>query len=90
MKDRLLGAIEEKTDVNLFLNWREMRVGQCGGCGLKIRFWARDGAKLTCPNCGMTHEVECDEMLDLTANKRTEVVLLVPVEKDRDWKQSDN
>ena len=62
-----------------FLNFR---VGQCGGCGLEIRFWAHDGARLTCPNCGLNHEIECDEMLDLSSGKTTSVVMLVLREEE--------
>ena len=63
-----------------------MRAEQCGGCGLRVRFWPLDGAKLTCPNCGLNHEIECDEMLDLNSGERTAVVMLVvAVEKERDW-----
>ncbi len=60
----------------------DFRVGHCGGCALEVRFWAQDGAKVTCPNCGLNHEVECDQMLNLTTGKRTEVVMLVPVPRE--------
>lgn len=39
---------------------------------------------------GLQHEVECGEALNLTTNERTEVVLLVSVEKEGNWKQSKN
>ena len=57
----------------------DFRVRQCGGCRLQIRFWPVDGAKLTCFGCGLAHEVECDEALNLTTGERTELVMLVPV-----------
>ena len=56
-------------------------MGQCGGCGLEIRFWAIDGERLACPSCGLNHEVECGEALDLTTCEGTEVVVLVPKEE---------
>jgi transcription elongation factor Elf1 len=71
--------------MNFFLNGREMRVGQCGACDLKVRFWAQDGARLMCVNCGLAHEVEVDAALDLTTGKRTKVVMLVAVRKERSW-----
>ncbi len=64
-----------KEDVSKF------KVGQCGGCGLGMRFWAIGDATLTCPNCGMDHEVECGEMENLTTGEKSEVTLLVPVGK---------
>lgn len=76
----------EIQDVNVSLHSREMRVGQCGGCGLEIRFWPQDGTGLTCPDCGVAHEVECDEVLDLTTGEKTNVVLLVAAVE---WKQDD-
>jgi hypothetical protein len=51
----------------------DFHVGQCGGCELKVRFWPSDGARLTCPNCGVAHEVEVDAALDLTTKERIEV-----------------
>ena len=78
---------EEKKPTLMFKNGiPNFHVGQCGGCGLEIRFWPQDGARLTCPNCGETHEVECDEMLDLTTGEKTEIVMLVP--KEEEGKQS--
>ncbi len=56
-------------------------MGQCGGCGLKVRFWGVDGARVTCPNCGLDHEVEAGEMEDLTTGEKSEVALLVPMKK---------
>lgn len=58
-------------DVSLGLG--KVRLGQCGGCGLEIRFWARDGARLTCVGCELEHEIKCDQMLNLTTGKRTQV-----------------
>ena len=48
----------------------EFRVGHCGGCDLRIRFWAVDWARLTCPDCGLVHEVERDEALNLKMGRR--------------------
>jgi hypothetical protein len=61
---------------------RKLRAGQCGSCGLRMFFWGKDGSKSTCVGWGLTHEVESDETLYLTANEKTEAVLLVAVEKE--------
>jgi hypothetical protein len=54
-------------------------LGQCGRCGLKVRFWCIDGARVTCPLCGLDQEVEAGEMENLTTGEVSEVVLLVAV-----------
>jgi hypothetical protein len=46
-------------------------------------FWPRDGARLTCPNCGLIHEVECESALNLITGEKMEVVMLVLKEEDR-------
>jgi hypothetical protein len=45
-------------------------------------FWGPDGARVTCVKCGREHEIERDEALDLGSGERTEVVMLVPVDKN--------
>jgi hypothetical protein len=65
-----------------------MRVGQCGGCDLKVHFWALERAKLMCVGCGVHHEVEVDAALDLSSGERTEIVMLVPKEKENQTRLS--
>ena len=57
----------------------DFRVAHCGGCGLQIHFWPRDGARVTCVNCGLDHEVECDSALNLSSGEKTDVAMLVAV-----------
>ena len=62
----------------------EVRAGACGRCELRMFFWGRDGARVTCVKCGTSHEIERDKTLDLGSGEKREVVMLVPVEKAKD------
>jgi predicted RNA-binding Zn-ribbon protein involved in translation (DUF1610 family) len=62
----------------------KFRVGKCGSCGLKIRFWPNDGSEISCPNCGCAHEVEVDSAESINTGEKKEIVLLVPVSRKRD------
>jgi hypothetical protein len=62
----------------------KFRVGQCGSCGLGLRFWPKDRSEVCRPNCGCAHEVECDEALNLSTGEKKEVAQLVPVGRKRD------
>lgn len=56
-------------------------VGQCGSCGMRIWSVVKDGNQISCPNCGCVHEVEVDEMEDLSSGETKQIALLVPVNR---------